>query len=89
MGCPYCMNPTKLETSIDRAIKDCGKKDKKLGEKLKIVRSFLPDYPIIAMLEAENLELNQNLILLIRDTYGILPFGDVKYKENVETDLTR
>lgn len=83
MGCPYCMNPTKLETSMDKAIKDCGKGNKKeLGEKLKLVRSFLPDYPIIAMLEAEHLELNNNLILLIRDTYAILPFGDVNYKSD-------
>ena len=86
MGCPYCMNPTKLETSIDRAIKDCLKGDKQLGKKLAVIRSFLPEYPIIAILEAEHLGLNQNLILLIRDTYGVLPFGDVKYKETVLTD---
>jgi hypothetical protein len=73
--CPYCINEERLITSIKRAISDAKKDGKKeLAIKLQSVLSFLPEYPVVAILEAEALELNENFILMIRDSFNILPF---------------
>jgi hypothetical protein len=78
--CPYCMTSDRLMNSLKRAIAD-SKKDKKqeLAQQLQSILNFLPDYPVMALLEAEHHKVNYNLILMIRDTYQILPFGDQSY----------
>ena len=75
--CPYCITEEKLMSSIRRAISDAKKEGKKdFAGKLQLVLSFLPESPVMAIMEAEALELNNSLILMIRDAYHVLPFGD-------------
>lgn len=80
--CPYCVTEEKLMASFKRAISDAKKEGKsELAGKLKQVLSFLPEYPIMAILEAEALEMNENIVLMISDSFRILPFGDIEYKK--------
>lgn len=82
--CPYCMTEEKLVKAIKGAIKDFRKeKNDAQADKLQKVLDFLPDYPVMAIMEAEALDLNPNISLMIRDTFGTLPFGDVSYKKVV------
>lgn len=79
--CPYCMTEEKLMNSLKRAIADSKKEGKKeLAGKLQIVLDHLPEYPVMAIMEAEYLELNTSLVLMIRDSFDVLPFGDQTYK---------
>ena len=78
--CPYCMTAERLIKSIKGAIADSKKEKKtKQVEAFEAILYFLPDNPVMAVLEAEHYEVNHNLILMIRDTFHILPFGDKQY----------
>jgi DNA-directed RNA polymerase subunit RPC12/RpoP len=79
--CPYCMTPERLMKSIKGAIADSRKEKRHdLVAGLEAVLQFLPDSPVMAILEAEHHILNTNLILMIRDTFNVLPFGDQSYQ---------
>lgn len=81
IDCPYCMSSTRLVDAIKKTINDAKKKgETELAGKLQIVLSHLPEYPVMAVLEAEYLGMNNSLILMIRDSFEILPFGDQNYK---------
>jgi hypothetical protein len=88
VDCPYCVTGAKLIGSLTRAVADAKKeRNDEMAHKLSAVLRFLPDYPVMAILECEALNMNPNLILMIRDSFGVLPFGDVVYSG--EHDLTR
>lgn len=92
VNCPYCMSENRLVAAIKKTITDSKKEGKnEFAEKLQIVLNHLPEYPVMAILEAEYLEMNPNLILMIRDSFEILPFGDQTYKgeKSGQTHLTR
>lgn len=82
LPCPYCMTADRLIKSIKGAIVD-SKKEKKhdLVTALESILHFLPNDPVMALLEAEYHQVNYNLIVMIRDTFSILPFGDNNYKK--------
>lgn len=81
VSCPYCMSEDRLVSAIKKFIADEKKSgNSELAGKMQIVLSHLPDYPVMAILEAEYLGLNNNLILMIRDSFEVLPFGDQTYK---------
>lgn len=81
VGCPYCMTEDRLIAALKRTIADSKKEGKMdYAGKLQIVLSHLPEYPVMALLEAEYLGLNNSLILMIRDSFQVLPFGDQNYK---------
>jgi len=75
--CPYCVTEDRLMASLKRAIVDA-KKEKRwdFARDLEKVLSYLPEYPVIAALEAEELGMNDNIIAMIRDSFNVLPFGD-------------
>lgn len=78
--CQYCMTEDKLMSALKRAVVDAKKEGKDIfAKKLQIVIDYLPEYPVMAAMEAEYLELNNSLILMIRDAFQTLPFGDNKY----------
>jgi hypothetical protein len=79
--CPYCVTEERLMASLKRAVADA-KKDKKwdFANKIEIILSYLPEYPVMAILEAEEMGLNENLILMIRDSFNVRPFMDAEYK---------
>ena len=79
--CPYCMSASRLVAALKKTVND-EKKDGNVEHagKLQIVLNHLPDYPVMAIMEAEYLGMNNNLVLMIRDCFGVLPFGDQDYK---------
>lgn len=89
--CQYCMTEDKLMSALKRAVVDAKKEGKsEFAKKLQTIIDYLPESPVIAIMEAEYLELNNSLILMIRDAFQILPFGDSKYVgENSEKSLDK
>ncbi len=82
LACPYCMTEERLIKSLKGAIAD-SKKEKKDEQvaAFEAILHFLPHDPVMALLEAEYHNVNYNLVLMIRDTFDILPFGDQTYRK--------
>lgn len=79
--CPYCVTEERLVVAIKRAIEDSVKANRKeFAKKLEKVLYFLPESPVMAVLEAEALDLPENFVIMIRDSFDIRPFGDRTYK---------
>lgn len=79
--CPYCITEDRLMAALKRTIADYKKEGKNdYAGKLQIVLGHLPEYPVMALLEAEYLGLSNSLIMLIRDSFQVLPFGDQIYE---------
>ena len=78
--CKYCMTPKRFISSLDKAIRKAVLDEKKKKEAgLKAVRQNLPDYPVLAVMEAEAAELNKKFIEMLYQTFDIKPFMDVSY----------
>jgi hypothetical protein len=76
------MTPEKFIASMDKAIKECEvKKDSPRLAKLKIIRSNLPDYPAMAVLEAEALGMGEKFTTMLQQAFDVKPFMDVCYKK--------
>lgn len=66
----------KFLNTLDKAIKDCArnKNNKKLEKDLRAIRDFLPDYPVMAVLEAEVRGMKDDFVIMLSDSFKILPF---------------
>ena len=80
--CKHCMTPERFQKTIDTAIKNCNVvSDGKRKQALITVKNNLPDYPVMALLEAEHYGgFTTDFIEMLRDAYHIKPFKDVNYK---------
>lgn len=75
MACS-CVDGRKIIKGIRCAIRDFIKNGKhQAAEDLEAVLMFLPDYPVMAALEAEGRGLHEDFILMIRDTFKVRPFA--------------
>ncbi len=79
--CKHCITPERFEKTLNTAIANCG--DDIIKKKtLRRIKNNLPDFPVMAMMEAENYgEFNKEFVEMLREAYDIKPFMDVKYKE--------
>ena len=80
ISCPECLTPEKFLKAIDKAIRECKHENKK--EKLaalEAVKSFLPEYPVMALLEAEARNLNPKFVRMLQQSFGVRAFADQKY----------
>tara|TARA_Y100000310_G_scaffold129338_1_gene128481 strand:- start:67 stop:384 length:318 start_codon:yes stop_codon:yes gene_type:complete len=78
--CKNCMTPKRFISSLDKAIRKAGLDEKKKKEAgLKAVRLNLPDYPVLAAMEADAAGLNKKFIEMLYQTFDIKPFMDVSY----------
>lgn len=77
MTCPYCTGRKKFMGHLSNAIKQAkiGKKEQ-LEKDLIAVNSLLPEYPVMAILEAEARGLRQEFILFIREAFDVLPLKE-------------
>ena len=74
------MTPKRFISSLDKAIRKAGLDEKKKKEAgLKAVRLNLPDYPVLAAMEADAAGLNKKFIEMLYQTFDIKPFMDVSY----------
>lgn len=70
--CPHCIDARKLLYAIKLAIKEAKKThDNAAISSLTSVNSFLPKYPVMAVLEAEAQHLPSSFVDTLRDTFGI------------------
>jgi len=77
VDCPYCTTEEKLIIAIKRAISDSKKGGREeFAKKLEKVLAFLPEWPIMAILEAQALSLPDNFIIMLQDSFSVLPLGN-------------
>lgn len=73
--CTHCLNTHSFFEALNLAISNSKKaKNNQQTDGFKAVKSFLPDYPVMAYLEAEARGLNDNFLELLQSTFNILPF---------------
>ncbi len=78
--CTHCITPERFGKTLATAITDC--KDPAKKSALRRIKANLPDYPVMALLEAEFYgELSGEFVKMLRIAFDIRPFRDVKYKE--------
>ena len=81
LPCSICITPARFESVLKTAISGCkGESEKKKA--LQRIQSNLPDYPVMALLEAEYYgRFKDNFIEMLKKAYKIRPFQDVKYNK--------
>ena len=79
--CKHCITPERFEKTLEKAIESCGA-DYLRKKTLLNIKYNLPDYPIMALLEAEHYgQFSKDFIRMLKSAYDIKPFMDVKYKK--------
>ena len=80
--CRHCITPERFQKTIEQAIKNCDlTTDYERKGALTRVKENLPDYPVMAVLEAEHYGgFSKDFMQMLKEAYGINPFKDVKYK---------
>ena len=79
--CKHCITPDRFEKTLQTAINNCGSKDLARKKVLLNIQENLPDYPVLAYMEAESYgKFNKDFISMLKDAYDVKPFMDVKYK---------
>ncbi len=78
--CKHCMTPERFEKTLNTAIANCG--GDLLKQKALIrVKENLPEYPVMAILEAEHYgKFTKEFMSMLRLAYDIKPFVDANYK---------
>lgn len=70
--CNYCNVGDNLITAIRDAAIICTKNGEyQQAYLLNRILSFLPDYPVLAVMEAEELDMDETFIELLRDSFNI------------------
>lgn len=78
--CKHCITPDRFYKTLETAISTCT--DPLKRKALRMVKANLPDYPIMALLEAEFYGgLGKDFNTMLMEAFDIKPFMDVKYKE--------
>jgi len=78
--CKYCITPERFEKTLHTAIANCD--DDIIKKKtLRRIRDNLPEYPIVALMEAEHYgKFSPDFISMLKEAYDVKPFMDVTYK---------
>ena len=78
--CKHCITPERFEKTLQKAIDSCSVDVLKKKVLIRI-KNNLPDYPVMALMEAENYgKLSKEFISMLKSAYDIKPFMDVNYK---------
>jgi DNA-directed RNA polymerase subunit RPC12/RpoP len=77
MTCPYCAGRQKFMAHLKQAIKQASAgKRKTLKEDLVAVHELLPEYPVMACLEAEARGLRRDFIDFIMESFDVRPLRE-------------
>jgi len=80
--CKHCITAKGFMSSLDKAIELADKKDNKIkANELRLVRANLPEYPVMAVMEAEAVEMSAKFIEMIEQAFDVKPFMDANYKK--------
>ena len=78
--CNHCITPERFERTLEKAIVNCGP-DIERQKTLSRIKNNLPDYPVMALLEAENYgQFSSSFVKMLKEAYDVKPFMDVKYR---------
>jgi len=78
--CKHCITPERFEKTLNTAIANCGSDFLKKKILLRIKQN-LPDYPVMALMEAEHYgKFSKDFIRMLKEAYDVKPFMDVIYK---------
>lgn len=78
--CNHCISPERFEKTLTVAINNCGS-DMLKKRALVRIKYNLPDYPVVALMEAEDYgKFSKDFVDMLKNAYDIKPFMDVKYK---------
>ena len=78
--CRHCITPERFEKTLETAIQNC-KTDLLRRKTLIRIKGNLPDYPVMAILEAEHYgQFSKSFTKMLRDAYDVKPFMDVQYR---------
>ena len=78
--CKSCITPERFEKTLKTAIANCGSDYIKKKTLIRIQEN-LPEYPIMALMEAEFYgSFSETFVSMLKEAYDIRPFMDVKYK---------
>ena len=78
--CKHCITPERFQRTMETAIKNCGNDVLKRRTLIRI-KENLPEYPVMALMEAENYgKFSEKFITMLSQAYDIRPFKDVNYK---------
>lgn len=81
LPCKYCITPSRFEKTLETAIANCGD-DVERKKTLIRINNNLPEYPVMALLEAESYgKFSKDFIFMLKEAYEIRSFMDVKYKK--------
>jgi len=83
LPCKNCITPERFKKTLDIAIKNCKvPKDSRKKRALMRIQENLPDYPVVALMEAEFYGgLGAEFITMLQKAFNIRPFKDVEYKK--------
>ena len=78
--CKHCITPERFEKTLQTAIQNCST-DLARRKTLTTIKGNLPDYPVMALMEAEHYgKFSKDFVSMLKDAYDIKPFMDVIYK---------
>jgi hypothetical protein len=79
--CKHCLTPERFEKTLKTAIQNCDSDDSRKKALLSI-KTNLPKYPVMALLEAETYgRFSKEFVAMLKEAYDIRPFMDVVYKK--------
>jgi len=77
MTCPFCAGRQKFMAHLKQAIKQARlTKRKSLKEDLLAIHNLLPDYPVMAVLEAEARGMRHDFINFIKESFDVRPMQE-------------
>lgn len=77
MTCPYCTGRKKFMNHLMSAIKQAkSSKRKELEKDLIAINCLLPEYPVMASLEAESRGMRHEFVAFIREAFDVLPLHE-------------
>ena len=78
--CKHCITPQRFEKTLRTAIANCDN-DIIKQKALRRIKENLPDYPVVALMEADNYgKFNKSFTSMLKEAYDIKPFMDVTYR---------
>tara|TARA_B100000959_G_scaffold276999_1_gene332699 strand:+ start:356 stop:658 length:303 start_codon:yes stop_codon:yes gene_type:complete len=78
--CQHCITPERFQKTLEVAIGNC--KDSIKKKALSRIQENLPDYPVVALMEANFYgEFGADFIKMLKTAFDVRPFMDVEYRK--------
>lgn len=68
--CKYCLGKRRFMEYLDETMKTA---DETTREKMRIIKEYLPDYAVMAVMEADFLNMSPKFMEMLSNAFGVLP----------------